>query len=77
LIKGDTREPFLKVEILDVAFYCAIALVLQELCNGFVDFGPQHFLGITALFIVSLAVIVHITSDNIVSNQGRLGTFRV
>lgn len=70
MIKRDTREALLEVVVLDVDLDGAIPLVLQELCDRLVDLRPQHLLRVSPLLIVRLTVIVHISPDNIVADQG-------
>jgi hypothetical protein len=76
-MEGHTRESFLKIDIFYVYFDCSISLVLKELSDGLVNFIAKHFLSINSLLIVCLAIVIHISSDNVVSDEGTLSVFRV
>ena len=69
LVKGYAREPLLQVKVLDVDLNGAVPFVLHELCDGLVDLASEHSLCVGALLVICLAVVVHIPTDNVVSDQ--------
>lgn len=69
LIEGDSAVPLLNVEVLDVVFARIVPLVLEVLRYRLLNFILQHSLGIVTLLIIGLAVIVDLTTDDVVSNQ--------
>lgn len=71
MVKWYAREPLLQVEVLDAHLNGAVAFVLHELCDGLVDLGSKHILGVGALIVICLAVIVHFPTNDVVSDQSR------
>ena len=77
LVKGNARKALLQIKVLDVDLNCAVSFVLHELCDGLVNLTSEHSLGVGALLVICLAVIVHIPTNNVVSDQSRLLVLRV
>lgn len=69
LIEWDTAVPLLDVEVLDVVFARVIPLVLEILRYRLLNLALEHSLSIVSLLIIRLAVIVHLATNDIVSDQ--------
>jgi hypothetical protein len=76
-MEGHARESFLKIDIFYVYFDCSISLVLKELRYGFINFVAKHSLCVNSLLIICLAIVIDISSDDVVSDEGTLSVFRV
>ena len=68
LVKRHAGEPLLQVVVLDADLNGAIALVLKELIDRLVNLVPQHLLRIALLFVICLTIVVHITTNDVVSD---------
>ncbi len=69
LIEWDTAVPLLDVEVLDVVFARVVPLVLEILRYRLLNLALEHSLRIVSLLIIRLAVIVHLATDDVVSDQ--------